>query len=1752
MANVTGIEISPILQRLNSTTSYHPFDAETFSDWATEAGDIVTISRNGENYVSPVHTSRMVWKGKAPTMQMSATGNEKRDAVARVSRKKYGRGSAGLRSNEQIHRDFTSEDGILHSELHMTESYLRTEFVNEVGSLRGEFEITASGLRTEFTNEVSSLRGEFEVTASGLRTEFTNEVSSLRGEFEVTASGLRTEFTNEVSSLRGEFEVTASGLRTAFEDNINSLRGEFQVTASGLRTEFSDDINSLRGEFQVTASGLRTAFEDNINSLRGEFQVTASGLRTAFEDNINSLRGEFQVTASGLRTAFEDNINSLRGEFQVTASGLRTAFEDNINSLRGEFQVTASGLRTAFEDNINSLRGEFQVTASGLRTAFEDNINSLRGEFEVTASGLRTAFEDNINSLRGEFQVTASGLRTAFEDNINSLRGEFEVTASGLRTAFTDDISGLRGEFEVTASGLRTAFTSELTSVRTELHVTNSGFETRVSKVVDADGNIEVGRICVEINESNESEATIEARKIYLLGQTIANTITANYIATKLESVSSLLVQNVTAQDIDAASVKIRPIAGMGAINVATAYNGSSLTRSGNTYTLRLAKMNGDYDEYSFSRATTLSGAWSGRKFTVTASPQGTQIYTDLWSAVPLANISWNGTTATLSLNATIGTDETTYNAGDVTVNIGSFLQDKTGANKITANGTYTPDTGYIGFSQVEIDVAGSTPAPTTIGTSWNNGILTITASPQGTVETRVLQQNATTWSGDVATLPIESRYGSSQQYTEGVVYSATVDVSSKLTSARNAARAGVTLLAPSADAKTSGIDSSRVFTVKTTGRTNSSGTTENLEETVPLHLYWDGAFSSNVATVYMKWGSTPGSSGNNYAKCTVNAGTLVTNAGYAGRAAVTISDTLTWTTNPASNITVNSNAVTVKTTGRTNSSGTASESEKTLRFYSKVESWGTPSANKCYVYVTYDDSNDTSRIIRREVDATSRYRAGMQAVNLGNYTVDAKTSGIDGNRTFTVSTTGRLNANGAADNISKDVPLHLYWDGTFSSNVATVYLQSGTSGSSGTNYAKLTVNASTLVTNATTAGKNSAKVTGPTWTRQPSASITGTSNTATFTTDAASPVSGAPKSLALYLVQGSWSSNKKYVYLHQIDSTAANRVARVEVDASSIYNTGWTNAAAKVAFPSAEKTDSTTISISYPTSTVGSYANKSIWVANMGKDYADIRMAIDGTNTTIARVEHNRYTGGWTAAYNQIVFPANNTSSASMTLKTTSSAVDGTAATTTYDLVVDNNVAYIKDGNSVKAQITHNKYSNGQTAGYNSAKLLPTWDSNQANKLTISKTTNTSYANDYTLYVVAGLTDYTYNTTTHRYSIQGIAKAGTSINGATERNRSDAKSTGTEAYDAGWGAFYNTLVWAVAKKNVDATDNASMTEFHPSSIVDSASDAVARVYTLYNKSDDNNVVELRRRGTSTVMATITHGKYNSGWIDAAAKVTFPSAEKTDSTTISISYPLSTPGSYANKSIWVSDMGKNYADIRMSIGGTNTTIARVTHNRYTGGWTAAYNQIVFPANNTSSASMTLKTTSSAVDGTAATTTYDLVVDNNVAYIKDGNSVKAQITHNKFNNGKVAATPNELIYLSRASGNGKLNVRCRRNGTTIADLVVDITSFLQGGNLGMMAVSSAGSEHSQLDPGIYCIGGAGVYNTNKTWQVPNQNPTYSYSVTLTRYRAGAVEQIIPGTLYRRLTNGTYQELGDSSTYWYACKRDLGSSKTVHYN
>ena len=137
-------------------------------------------------------------------------------------------------------------------------------------------------------------------------------------------------------------------------------------------------------------------------------------------------------------------------------------------------------------------------------------------------------------------------------------------------------------------------------------------------------------------------------------------------------------------------------------------------------------------------------------------------------------------------------------------------------------------------------------------------------------------------------------------------------------------------------------------------------------------------SWATNKKSVTVPINATYGGSGQ-YSESTGYSVYVDTSSSYnAGSAAVNLSDTLTWGTTPASGISVNQNAVTVSTSGRVNTSGTADELTKTINLYSS----GSASGLTATFYVTHTNSTDANRIIKRQVTCSD---ANLVAGNIKN-----------------------------------------------------------------------------------------------------------------------------------------------------------------------------------------------------------------------------------------------------------------------------------------------------------------------------------------------------------------------------------------------------------------------------------------------------------------------------------------------------------------------------------------------------------------------------------------------------------------------------------------------------------------------------------------------------------------------------------------------------------------------------------------------
>ena len=204
-------DFQSIYNRLNNGTQFTPLSAQTFGDWSIEAGDIVTVSKDGASYQTPVMRSGLEWRG-ASLVTIESTGNKERDALNKLSKQDYlgtGAGSGlhgyyGARRQGFLYLAFEDELASLRSELYMDHEQLRLAFENDINSTRSEFRMTAESLRIACENAIRCTRSEFLMTAESLRIAFDDDINSLRSEFRLTAESLRIAFEKEAGSIHAK------------------------------------------------------------------------------------------------------------------------------------------------------------------------------------------------------------------------------------------------------------------------------------------------------------------------------------------------------------------------------------------------------------------------------------------------------------------------------------------------------------------------------------------------------------------------------------------------------------------------------------------------------------------------------------------------------------------------------------------------------------------------------------------------------------------------------------------------------------------------------------------------------------------------------------------------------------------------------------------------------------------------------------------------------------------------------------------------------------------------------------------------------------------------------------------------------------------------------------------------------------------------------------------------------------------------------------------------------------------------------------------------------------------------------------------------------------------------------------------------------------------------------------------------------------------------------------------------------------
>jgi phage minor structural protein len=259
--------------------------------------------------------------------------------------------------------------------------------------------------------------------------------------------------------------------------------------------------------------------------------------------------------------------------------------------------------------------------------------------------------------------LDAQGVIIYANDNVNNIQSKIDVQARRITQEVTD-----RSSADTTLQSNITQEANKIALVVTSTTDPDTGVVT----------NSVNGASIIAAIDNDTSSVTISADKIDLNGLVSATEFTTalasiDNLTGDLNVVGAVTVGgNLSAGSLSAESFSDYKVDGE-TIGLGNAIKQISLTGpTNNVYTLTATQLDGDTVQIgTFSRATTLSGAWSSGAFTVTATPQGNTLTTSLTNTGHWGNPSVTAgedvNTYYYATKATIGNSATIYDTGNTT-----------------------------------------------------------------------------------------------------------------------------------------------------------------------------------------------------------------------------------------------------------------------------------------------------------------------------------------------------------------------------------------------------------------------------------------------------------------------------------------------------------------------------------------------------------------------------------------------------------------------------------------------------------------------------------------------------------------------------------------------------------------------------------------------------------------------------------------------------------------------------------------------------------------------------------------------------------------------------------------------------------------------------------------------------------------------------------------------------------------------------
>ena len=383
--DITGASLNGIYQRLNEAPTYHPLEADTFADWSMEAGDVVTVMRDGKEYKSPVHTTNVSWQ-KKQKVTISSTGSKERESVTKTSQRKFGRGGSLLRNSKETYW-----------------------FVGT------KYDQMSSGLELASSSAAIYVRDQYNQMTSGLKLTSSSAAMYVRDNYNQMTSGLK---------------LTSSSAAMYVHDQYNQMTSGLKLTSSSAAMYVRDQYNQMTSGLKLTSSSAAMYVRDNYNQMTSGLKLTSSSAAMYVRDNYNQMTSGLKLTSSSAAMYVRDNYNQMTSGLKLSSSSAAIYVRDKYNQMTSGLKLTSSSAAIYVRDQYNQMTSGLKLTSSSAAIYVRDKYNEMTSGLKLTSSSAAIYVRDKYNEMTSGLKLTSSSAAIYVQDMYNQMTSGLKLTSS--------------------------------------------------------------------------------------------------------------------------------------------------------------------------------------------------------------------------------------------------------------------------------------------------------------------------------------------------------------------------------------------------------------------------------------------------------------------------------------------------------------------------------------------------------------------------------------------------------------------------------------------------------------------------------------------------------------------------------------------------------------------------------------------------------------------------------------------------------------------------------------------------------------------------------------------------------------------------------------------------------------------------------------------------------------------------------------------------------------------------------------------------------------------------------------------------------------------------------------------------------------------------------------------------------------------------------------------------------------------------